>query len=139
VLAQIEAALRVDPAAPVDDDPFEGVPASVSLETAASRAKAELADRPTQEPTGFTELRFQQGISDKFWKIAAGENDVTIVFGRMGTKGTTTVKTFETAERAKRETAKLIAEKLRKGYVEVSGSSTMTGTLSPELDASDSA
>jgi predicted DNA-binding WGR domain protein len=44
---------------------------------------------------------------------------MTVIFGRIGTKGGTVMKTFETPERAKREAAKLIAEKVRKGYLEL--------------------
>ena len=47
------------------------------------------------------------------------DTELTVVFGRIGGKGTTVLKVFPTRERAKREAAKLIAEKLAKGYVEV--------------------
>ena len=72
---------------------------------------------PSSEPV-FSEFRFQQGSSDKFWKVAVTGLDMTVVFGRSGTKGSTVVKTFETPERAQREAVKLIAEKVRKGYIE---------------------
>ncbi|WP_242182791.1 WGR domain-containing protein [Sphingomonas sp. CARO-RG-8B-R24-01] len=123
VIAQIEAALYRDPA-DVDDDPFAGatmpapvvsVPKSKEPKEPKPQAKAE----PLSTWPEFSEFRFQQGASDKFWKIAVTGLDVTVVFGRMGTKGSTVLKTFDTPERAKREAAKLIAEKVRKGYVEV--------------------
>lgn len=67
----------------------------------------------------FSEFQFRQGSSDKFWKIAVAGVDTIVVFGRTGTKGSTVVKSFDSPERAKREAAKLIAEKLRKGYQEL--------------------
>ena len=67
----------------------------------------------------FSEFVFQQGSSDKFWKIAVAGEETVVVFGRSGTKGSTVVKRFESPERAKREAVKLIAEKVRKGYREV--------------------
>lgn len=79
------------------------------------------AEEPDLQSTGpvFSEFRFQQGSSDKFWKIAVAGGEMTVIFGRIGTKGSTVVKVFETPERAKREAAKLVAEKVRKGYLEV--------------------
>ena len=39
-------------------------------------------------------------------------------YGRIGSNGQTNLKEFDTPERARREMDKLVAEKLRKGYVE---------------------
>ena len=121
VIAQIEAALRRD-ASDGDDDPFEG---STLAQPLASAPKSTLDEpAPTVEPglppnaPVFSEFRFQQGSSDKFWKIAVSDGEMIVTFGRTGTRGSTVVKIFETPERAKREAAKLIAEKVRKGYVE---------------------
>ena len=61
----------------------------------------------------------QQGASHKFWRIGQVEGEVTVLFGRVGTRGQTLIKTFDGAARAEREVAKLVEEKLRKGYVEV--------------------
>jgi predicted DNA-binding WGR domain protein len=43
-----------------------------------------------------------------------------VIFGRIGTKGSTVTKVFESEDRAKREANKLVLEKTRKGYVEIS-------------------
>lgn len=129
VIAQIEAALLRDPAEG-DDNPFEGNSAIARPAANASRAAPtpDFAPRPTPEPEpqaapataalAFSEFRFQQGSSDKFWKIAVSGSETTVIFGRSGTKGSTVTKVFETPERAQREAAKLIAEKIRKGYSE---------------------
>ena len=69
-------------------------------------------------PAGMREFRFQQGASNKFWRIGLQGLDVTVTYGRLGTKGQAVVKSYETIERAQREMTKLIEEKLRKGYAE---------------------
>jgi predicted DNA-binding WGR domain protein len=60
----------------------------------------------------------QQGGSHKFWRIGRVDGEMTVVFGRVGTRGQTLIKSFDTPERAEREIVKLVEEKLRKGYVE---------------------
>jgi len=122
VLAQIETALRRD-AEDGDDDPFEGstIPQPVVSGPKSKAGQDAPVAEPDQQSTApdFSEFRFQQGSSDKFWKIAVSGGEMTVIFGRIGTKGSTVVKVFETPERAKREAAKLISEKVRKGYLEV--------------------
>jgi predicted DNA-binding WGR domain protein len=67
----------------------------------------------------FEEFRFKQGTSDKFWKIAVAGNEVTVAYGRFGSKGNVLVKNYDTAERAQREAQKLKAEKIDKGYLKI--------------------
>jgi predicted DNA-binding WGR domain protein len=59
-----------------------------------------------------------QGSARKFWQISHHGLEVTVSFGRIGTKGQTQVKQFATHARAQHELQKLIAEKIEKGYVE---------------------
>jgi predicted DNA-binding WGR domain protein len=61
---------------------------------------------------------YQAGGSDKFWRAAVRGAELTVSYGRVGSTGQTLVKAFDSAERAAREMEKLVAEKLRKGYVE---------------------
>jgi predicted DNA-binding WGR domain protein len=58
------------------------------------------------------------GSSSKFWEISVSGNSFTVRFGRLGTAGQSQTKSFAGEPRARREADKLIAEKLRKGYVE---------------------
>ena len=64
------------------------------------------------------EFRFQQGGSNKFWRIEVVDGSVTVTFGRIGSTGQSLVKEHGSAERAEREARKLIEEKTRKGYKE---------------------
>ncbi|MDB5313279.1 MAG: ligase [Gemmataceae bacterium] len=54
----------------------------------------------------------------KFWEVWMDGKDVTTRWGKIGAAGQQKTKTFATAEKAKAEYDKLIAEKTGKGYVE---------------------
>lgn len=66
----------------------------------------------------FSEFWHTEGASDKFWRIAQTGKEVTVMFGRRGSKGQTLIKVFDSAERAAAEVTRLVEEKLRKGYFE---------------------
>lgn len=57
--------------------------------------------------------------SSKFWQVEQVESTLTITFGKIGTNGQTTQKSFETSEEATAEMEKLVKSKLKKGYIEV--------------------
>jgi uncharacterized protein (TIGR02996 family) len=61
---------------------------------------------------------FTDDKSNKFWHIELSGKSFTVTFGRVGTAGQTQTKTFSDAATAKKEHDKLVAEKLKKGYVE---------------------
>jgi uncharacterized protein (TIGR02996 family) len=56
--------------------------------------------------------------SNTFWHIALTGASFTVTFGRVGTTGRTNRKDFTTAAAARAEHNRLVAEKLKKGYVE---------------------
>jgi predicted DNA-binding WGR domain protein len=56
--------------------------------------------------------------SSKFWQVTQEGSKLTIVFGKIGTNGQTTEKSFSSSEEAKIEMDKLIKSKLKKGYQE---------------------
>lgn len=63
-------------------------------------------------------FEFIGGSSQKFWEISVTDNSFTVRFGRIGAAGQSQTKSFADQEKAKREAEKLIAEKVKKGYVE---------------------
>jgi predicted DNA-binding WGR domain protein len=65
------------------------------------------------------EFRSSEGGSNKFWAIEQAGKAHTVHFGRVGTAGQTQTKDFGSEEDARKSCEKLVAEKLRKGYVEV--------------------
>ena len=61
---------------------------------------------------------FTEGTSNKFWNIDLQGTKFTVTFGKVGTNGQTQVKTFPDEAAARKEHDKLVAEKVKKGYVE---------------------
>lgn len=56
----------------------------------------------------------------KFWSVRVAENTQTVCYGRIGTVGHAQDKVFETSEEAQAATTRIIAQKIAKGYYEVS-------------------
>jgi predicted DNA-binding WGR domain protein len=65
------------------------------------------------------EFQCREGGSEKFWAIDVKGKSFTVRFGRIGTTGQTQEKSFGSPEQARQAADKLIGEKTRKGYVEV--------------------
>ncbi|HFI7234135.1 TPA: DUF4132 domain-containing protein [Escherichia coli] len=61
---------------------------------------------------------FQDEKSHKFWAVEQQGNELHICWGKVGTKGQNQVKSFADAAAAAKAELKLIAEKVKKGYVE---------------------
>jgi predicted DNA-binding WGR domain protein len=64
---------------------------------------------------------FSEGSSNKFWQIDLTGKSFSTTYGKIGTGGQTTVKTFKSDADAKKEYDKLIAEKVKKGYQPAGG------------------
>jgi DNA ligase-1 len=107
--------VRLSRLAAADRPPKEetpGTPPTARVRTVAAPA----ADR-----AAVRHFEFVEGKSSKFWEISVQGCDVTVRFGRIGSQGTTQLKTFADAAAAAKHAQKLIAEKTEKGYVETKG------------------
>ncbi len=62
---------------------------------------------------------FDDGKARKFWCYTLRGKKQTVRHGRLGTKGRETTKTFPSPTAAKEATAKLVNQKVAKGYVQV--------------------
>ncbi len=62
-------------------------------------------------------LEFKDEKSHKFWEISFYEEAFIVKYGKVGSNGKESEKKFETTEECFREGKKLIAQKLKKGYV----------------------
>jgi predicted DNA-binding WGR domain protein len=71
-----------------------------------------------------------EGSSKKFWEIALEGSSFTTTYGRIGTDGQSSMKEYDSDEKAQKEHDKLIAEKTKKGYVLVDGAGT--AAVAPE-------
>ena len=62
----------------------------------------------------------QNDLSDKFWNIEYEGEEQIVHYGKIGTVGREMTKKFANEEECQKESEKLIAQKMKKGYVEVS-------------------
>jgi predicted DNA-binding WGR domain protein len=67
------------------------------------------------------EYQLVEGKSAKFWAIELDGPRYTVQFGRIGTAGQTQTKEFKTPAEAQKAYAKLVQEKVKKGYQLVPG------------------
>ncbi|HET9955980.1 MAG TPA: WGR and DUF4132 domain-containing protein [Polyangiaceae bacterium] len=79
-------------------------------------------------------LEFSEGSSSKFWQVEQKGGSLLIQWGKIGTNGQAQTKEFADETKAKSEADKLIAEKKKKGYIEVNGAATsgVTAMGAPE-------
>jgi predicted DNA-binding WGR domain protein len=64
-------------------------------------------------------FEFVEGSSSKFYEVAVAGTSVRVTFGRIGTAGQTQTKEFASLAEAQKHAEKQIAQKLKKGYVEL--------------------
>ena len=67
------------------------------------------------------------GKSNKFWEIEVNGDSYTVCYGKIGTNGQSTTKSFNDEEQAKAEADKITATKVKKGYVLVGQSKSTAG------------
>ncbi|CTV28811.1 WGR domain-containing protein [Escherichia coli] len=78
---------------------------------------------------------YQDEKSHKFWAVEQQGNELHISWGKVSTKGQSQIKSFSDAAAVAKAELKLIAEKVKKGYVEqakdnsLQPSQTVTGSL----------
>lgn len=80
-------------------------------------------------------LIFMDSTSNKFWTIELEGNSHTVTYGRSGTDGQTKTKTFSDEEAARKDFDKMVAAKLKKGYVDADSATASTGGDSDGLPA----
>lgn len=84
--------------------------------SAKKKAAAAAASIDSSRPRLF---ELHDGKSDKFWIIELSGTSHTVRYGRQGTDGQTKTKDFASASEAQASYEKLITQKEKKGYVEV--------------------
>jgi len=103
---------RSPTAAPTTTAPTTTAPATTTATTTAAARRFE----------------FAEGTSSKFWSVAQQGSTLQLSWGRIGTAGQSQQKVFDSDAKATAALAKLVAEKVGKGYVEA-------GSSSPSLPA----
>lgn len=80
-------------------------------------------------------FEFSDGKSNKFWEIDLEGDSFTVRYGRIGTEGQSSTKTYASAQEATKQADKLIAAKTKKGYQEVEASAPAPAKSgNPELE-----
>jgi predicted DNA-binding WGR domain protein len=77
------------------------------------------------------ELIYMDAKSSKFWKIRQEGNSHTVTYGRIGSAGQQSAKSFDNEAAAAKDAEKLIKEKLAKGYVDQTQSQPAAEGLLP--------
>ncbi len=65
-------------------------------------------------------LELNDEKSSKFWQIQTHDISFSTTYGKIGTDGKSTTKTFDSKEKCLKEAEKLVNQKLKKGYVDTS-------------------
>ena len=113
--AEIAEASTIVPEAPVA--PTNPTPA-VPIPPSAPLAPVVLPLPLAAPPNSARHFEFVGDGSKKFWEISRTGTSFTVRFGRIGTPGQSQTKAFPDEASARRAAEGLIAEKLKKGYVE---------------------
>jgi uncharacterized protein (TIGR02996 family) len=118
---------------PAAAPPAAPVPPKPRVESAPAAGAGAEPPRAAADPNTRT-FEFIEAGSNKFWHIRLTGNQFTVRYGRTGTSGQTQTKTFATPFLARTEHDKLVAEKLKKGYVETTPAAARPGAApaSPE-------
>lgn len=74
-------------------------------------------------------LVFQDAKSNKFWNLETSGKKFTTSWGRIGTIGQSKTKSFYNNQRCEQEAKKLIASKIKKGYVDAVTEEIITNTF----------
>lgn len=117
VLDRIERALRGEHESV--NEPSVDVPVPSVIETPTNSEPPTVPAISIPPAAGVRRCEFIEGTASKFWEIQRQGAVITIHYGRIGTQGQLLTKSFATDERAERELEKLLGEKIRKGYQEV--------------------
>ncbi len=64
-------------------------------------------------------LEYKDDKSNKFWELSHYNGSYVVHYGKIGTEGTKKTKDFDSAEEAFKAGDKLIAQKLKKGYIKI--------------------
>ena len=89
----------------------------------AAGAKATAKKRTTKQ-LSVRRFEFRDDKSEKLWEISARASTIELRWGRIDSRGQGKVKKLASSKAAQAEVSKLIADKVRKGYVETTHTTT---------------
>lgn len=118
VLDRIERLLRDEPDT-IEEADVQSEPAATPQHDDVPAIATAVQRAPSTASAAVRRCELVEGASAKYWEVSRQGSAITIRYGRIGTQGQTLTKTFDTEDRAQRELEKLLGEKIRKGYQEV--------------------
>ena len=83
-------------------------------------------------------LEYKDYKSHKFWQIEVNNNEFTVLYGKIGTEGRAQTKTFKDHNEALKEAQKIMAQKIKKGYMKMAEASATEYKIGDEVDATKS-
>ena len=110
---------------------YVGVRADVAITLPQTSTKTSTNGSTTSKKTttrgrimGARYFEYSDGKSHKFWEISVEGASHTVRYGRIGASGTVKTKEFDDEDEAAADAAKLIAQKVKKGYEETAEGET---------------
>jgi predicted DNA-binding WGR domain protein len=103
-------------AAPAPAKPAPEVKAAVAPAKAPAAKPAKAAS--SAKSSGLRSFVYTDDKSNKFWNIEVNGAGFTVTFGKVGSAGQSSEKSFDDEDACSIAANKLIAEKTKKGYVE---------------------
>jgi len=122
------------PPAPEKAAPAAASPAPSPAKPAPAPAKPAPVPAAAAVPAGTRRFEFSEDGSNKFWEVTLDGNAHTVRYGKIGTPGQEKTKSFGSEAAAQKDAEKLIAEKTKKGYVEVTAAAGAGGPTAPALE-----
>jgi predicted DNA-binding WGR domain protein len=101
----------------IEVDPATQIPLK-PVAAAAALVKPAAPEPPGDRAAGARHFEFVEGTSNKFWEVWVEGHEMRTRYGRIGSKGTVTIKTYPDEAGAQKAMEKIIGEKTGKGYVE---------------------
>jgi len=120
VLSRLEKLLRGEQIqeAAEPEEVEEPKPESKAVTPPAAEVPSAPAAKIEIKPASTRRFELVGGGSKKFWEVSQTGASISVRFGRIGTTGQEQTKSFADETAARREADRLIAEKLKKGYIE---------------------
>lgn len=87
----------------------------------------------SKKAPGLSAVRYElrDKTSNKFWQIELNKTSFTTTYGRIGSDGQSSTKTFDSKVEVKLEYERLVSEKVKKGYQRVSGMRSSAKEMAP--------
>ena len=95
-----------------------GIAANHTGTPVATTARGKSKSKPKKGAKSIRRFELSDDKSSKFWEVKVEGDSVVTKWGKIGSEGRTTTKTFASESKAKEAMKKLVSDKVGKGYTE---------------------